>query len=379
MALRGDISLGDLLEAFRELEADESSRLAIARLLKLAPEGVEEAGRAQEDARERAPADDIGERFDEGRASAGGRLGRVMRRFWGKVRAPRGGGEEPEEETQPPTPEPAAAATRREEEADESQADEDFGPVVPSLLRMVGSDRGEVAQPKPGASPLPPDAARDGDARPALEPLLLPVWTRALLSGALSSRNDDGPLDVKKVVERVASGEPSARLPRRPRPTLARGVQVLVDRGETMLPFFEDQEGLEGEIKKVVGEGRAQILYFDGNPARKAGPGSRSGWKTYTEHHMPRAGTVVLLLTDLGVGRPLSPFARTGEREWVAFAERLRRRGCPLVAFVPYAPRRVPASLRRLVTVLQWDRSTSASSVHASVGKGHVSWERSAT
>jgi hypothetical protein len=169
----------------------------------------------------------------------------------------------------------------------------------------------------------------------------------------------------------VARGEVSLRLPRYPRPTLARGVQVLIDRNETMLPFFEDQSWLEGEVLKVVGLSCQQTLYFEGCPTRKAGYGSKRGWKDYLTHYLPRSGTVLLLLTDLGIGQPVSPYAPASEREWLDFAKRLRKHGCPLVALVPYASARWPAALQRWMTIIQWDRPTGASLIHTRVGKGH--------
>ncbi|HYH87180.1 MAG TPA: hypothetical protein VEX60_17140 [Pyrinomonadaceae bacterium] len=367
---RGEISLGDLLDAFTELKADEAARVAIARLLGFkAPAGPED----EEDAAAGATDADARSLGDDARAEA-------ARRVAGRGRAGRYEDDEddaePAEEEQPPGPD---AATQTEEDAGDVSQDgaapaleEDVGPVIPSRVRRVGDDKGGVQPLRPGASLLPA-AAGQGDAAPrAFEPLLLPLWTRAILSGALSSRSDDGPLDIKRVVEQVAAGEPSASLPRFARPTLARGVQVLVDRSETMLPFLEDQSWLEAEIQKVVGEGRAQILYFEGYPTRKAGRGGKRGWEPYMERHLPSSGTVVLLLTDLGVGYPPSTVAPAGAGEWLAFADRLRRRGCPIVAFVPYAPERCHPALHRLMTIIQWDRGTSASSIHARVGKGHA-------
>jgi hypothetical protein len=343
---RSDISLGDLLCAFRELEADEATKLAIARLLKLTPfasleeyrsgAGPDDSSAPDEDAQEEA-------RRKASRSGAG---------------------------RDDAAPAPAAAP---QPEAEELPADVGAGDSVPSRLEQIGDDKVRVPPPKTDASFLPKDAAPDGARPPAFEPLLFPIWTRAILSGALSTRRDDGPLDIRRVVEQVASGAAVAKeLPRLPRPTLARGIHVLVDRSETMSLFLEDQRWLEAEILKVVGPGRAQVLYFDGCPARKAGPGSRSRWKPYFDQHLPRRGTVLLLLTDLGVGRTVSLTAPVSTQEWVAFAERLRPHGCPLVALVPYSPERCPAELRRLMTIIRWDRTTSVATVHARVGKGHI-------
>jgi hypothetical protein len=68
----------------------------------------------------------------------------------------------------------------------------------------------------------------------------------------------------------------------------------------------------------------------------------------------------VVLLSDLGIGEPVHQFERALPAEWLRFAEQARRAGCPLVAIVPYEPRRWPASLRRLMAIIPWDRRTTA-------------------
>lgn len=77
-----------------------------------------------------------------------------------------------------------------------------------------------------------------------------------------------------------------------------------------------------------------------------------------------------MALTDLGV-----PAVRLRERqaspeEWVEFAKYVRSMGCPLVALVPYPRTRVPEAVHRYMTVLPWDRRTSASRVRSLVGMG---------
>src|SRR3712207_7269887 len=43
---------------------------------------------------------------------------------------------------------------------------------------------------------------------PPLEPLLEPAWTRAVLSGAVAAPGDDGPVDLREAVRRIARGAP---------------------------------------------------------------------------------------------------------------------------------------------------------------------------
>lgn len=212
----------------------------------------------------------------------------------------------------------------------------------------------------------------DTEAPPAVpipDPLFDPRWTRALLSGSLATFSETGPLDVLRLVRGVARGAPWRSVPRRPWPTLARGVQVLVDRGDAMLPFAADQDGLLEKLRLVVGKDLIDVLRFDGCPSRGAGAGPRRVWAPYFEHHRPRPGAAVLALTDLGIGgcglgtRPVRP------DEWRVFTEELHRSGCPLLAFVPYGRERWPAELTGLLKILPWDRTTSVRTVRRAIGK----------
>lgn len=211
----------------------------------------------------------------------------------------------------------------------------------------------------PGAAALPEP----------LDPLLVPLWARGILSGAVSTLSEAGPLDVERLVRGIARGTPWRRVPRQPWPTLARGALVLVDRSDAMLPFAADQAWLVEQIRAVAGRDRLRVLDFEGSPAWGAGTGSQDDWEEDFESWRPPAGTPVVALTDLGIGargygaRPVHPL------EWIAFAERLRRAGCPLLAFVPYAPERWPAGLDRAFHILPWDRGTSARTVRRALGK----------
>jgi hypothetical protein len=355
-----EISLGDLLRAFGELSPDDEDRFAIAKLLKLTPfvslEELKQGGGVP-----LKPARTV--TTEGGGAVAGGDAADDARSLASRIAARR--------ETIKLARAAAAQQVVVTLMSEEASPLSDDMPTLPSELVKV-TDAAAPVSPWGENVPVLPTANEQSASEPlGFEPLLVPTWTRALLSAAVARRVNDGPIDVKRVVELVARGEVTVNLPRYPRPTLARGVQVLVDRSETMLPFLEDQTWLEEQVQKVVGPGCLTTLYFEGCPTRRAGPGGKSGWKKYPTARQPKSGTVLLLLTDLGIGRPLWPGASAGEGEWLEFAAAIRKRACPVVALVPYGPARWPASLQKFMTIIQWDRPTSASFVHARVGKGH--------
>ena len=365
MGRTSNLSLGDLLLAAGKLEADEETILSIARLLKLAPTPVLKTPEGRDD----APRAEPGPAVAPGAGRVGGSdmaedVREVLSRIAAKRREARLAKKEQAQAQALQTTEALTGVVVSREPEEDRRA-------LPSALAKVAGGAAEVPQWAAEVAMLPKANERPAAQPPDFEPLLLPLWTRALLSGALARRAEDGPIDLERVVEMVARGEVTTRLPQLPRPTLARGVLLLIDRGETMLPFREDQEWLEEQVRRVAGLSFDRTLYFEGCPTRRAGPGGRSGWKQYPTPRTPKSGAVLLVLTDLGIGRPLWPGASAGEGEWGAFARAMRKRGCAVVAFVPYAPERWPAGLLKLMTIIQWDRPTSASLVHARVGKGH--------
>jgi len=206
-------------------------------------------------------------------------------------------------------------------------------------------------------------------AAPVREPLLEPLWARGILAASVATLSEAGSLDLERLVRGVACGMIWRRVPRQPSPTLSRGAVILVDRSDTLLPFAADQEQIVEQIRGVVGRDRLKVLSFEGSPSWGAGNGSPWEWEKDFERWRPPPGTPVLALTDLAIGkrsfgsRPVHPL------EWRDFAERLRRSGCPLVAFVPYAPERWPAGLERVLHILPWDRGTSVRTVRRALGK----------
>jgi hypothetical protein len=214
---------------------------------------------------------------------------------------------------------------------------------------------------------LPPASHPSMDIRLPFEPLLAPQSTRAILSLALSTRQEDGELDINRIIEHIVSGQPLTRIPRQPLRTLRVGIQLLLDRGQGLMPFARDQEHLLENILNVVGRDRVQQLRFADSPLWGCGPESRFTWGRYAP---PTPGTPVVLLTDLGIAGRRDPTIGAPEDEWLEFAARVRAANCPLLAIIPYVDwRRWPTRLRRVMTILAWDRSTTVSKVRNTIGR----------
>jgi len=192
--------------------------------------------------------------------------------------------------------------------------------------------------------------------------LFRPLQERSILSVALATYTEDGPLDSDRLIEAIARGEVLQKIFRIAWPTLRRGIQLLIDRSDAMMPFAEDQEQLLHAIQLVAGIDKTAVMGFAGSPKRGTGEGPITDWKTYQS---PPPGTLVVLISDLGIGRGRSLGERADVSEWHAFALDVRRAGCRLVAFVPYAQHRWSTELQPLLTMIPWDRSTTANTIRS--------------
>ena len=195
---------------------------------------------------------------------------------------------------------------------------------------------------------------------PTLDPLFNPDWTRTLLQAALSVTDEHGPVDVARAVKRLGQAEPLKSYPRLPRLRLADGVNVLVDVNETMRPFAQDQYQILSNIRRVMSAQLVSELYFTACPSR--GVGGPGEWPL-REYAPSRPGAPVVILTDLGASLKDFDIEHASPKEWLGFAESVRRAGCSLVALVPYPLARVHNSLRAAMTVITWDRATTTAAV----------------
>jgi hypothetical protein len=200
-----------------------------------------------------------------------------------------------------------------------------------------------------GPDPLPPS-------------LFTPRWERSLLTTALATADDQGPLDIDRLVQVLAQARPVTALPRQIVPTLRRGVQVALDVGTAMTPLLRDQAELLAALRVVIGGDRLEVIRFIGTPLLHWAPSSQP-WseKPYAP---PAAGTPVLLITDLGIGKaPATASESAGPDAWSEFARHLERAGCPAVALVPHGPKRWPPSQGRRMALMHWDHRTTVGRV----------------
>ena len=221
-----------------------------------------------------------------------------------------------------------------------------YEPTIPAWLRKAS----------PLTSPAP---VRGKSAEPPS--LFDPRWNKNILATMLSTLQIDGRLDIVRLVVAIATRTWPTVLPRLAR-YAPRGVQVLVDVAEGMAPFAADQRQVLQTLSRLLGADRVTRLEVLGSPLDRVSSSPDEDWHPYGEAQLPPPGTPVLALTDLGIGRP--PVSRRGTTsEWRRFADRLSSRGSPVIALIPYAERRCPPQLKRVMRVVAWDRLTTVGTV----------------
>lgn len=233
-----------------------------------------------------------------------------------------------------------------------AEAESEFYPSTIESHAEEGAAFFRIAAP---SQPLVLSASERDEPRPELQPLLRPQSKRAILSAALSTDIPAG-IDIRRTIALLVRREPLDRLPMRTRRSARRGVQLLLDKGSGMTPFLADQAAMTGWIQAVAGAQRVQVESFIGSPRQ----GVLDGFNERRKHSFPSPGTPIVLLSDLGIGRPPALDDAAPVDEWLAFAQAARQAQCPVLAFVPYAPGRWPRRLRRVMTMLQWDRALTA-------------------
>ena len=100
---------------------------------------------------------------------------------------------------------------------------------------------------------------------PAFESLLAARDALALLRLAASMPTPGDRLDVPRITAGLARARPLSALPRLRVPSLALGARILVDVGEPMQPFWDDQQELAGRVRHLLRDS-ADVRYVGDLP-----------------------------------------------------------------------------------------------------------------
>jgi hypothetical protein len=210
------------------------------------------------------------------------------------------------------------------------------------------------------APALPAEEAAHQTWRPTRTALFQRQWVRHILSAVAAVPIEEGTIDEPRLIESVSRLRPVDRLPRRKRPTLRRGLHVLLDKGRAMMPFAYDAQEIVTQLRSVVGRDSMAFAAFEETPLSDVvSPRLRRRvpWRP------PASGTPILVISDLGLTQRYGDVRGAAESEWLEFAAVCRASGCPITALVPRGEADWPPVLRRAFTILPWDRSTTVSVV----------------
>jgi hypothetical protein len=194
-------------------------------------------------------------------------------------------------------------------------------------------------------------AASQPEQQVAFEPLI-PPHTAAGVIAAMLATPRDGALDTARAVRVIARRKPLRRLPRRARPTLARGAVVLTDTGDGLTPFAPDVAYVHDMVSAILGPSRVKVGWFTND--------LHSGvW--LDDKLIPietlDPNTPVVILTDLGLidTRTRTRCATLADIEGIAahLADDVHA-----VALVPVPRDNLEAS--RFVAVVPWERPNLA-------------------
>lgn len=226
-------------------------------------------------------------------------------------------------------------------------------PAVPDSPNDALVERSSTAASYPkwydDARELP--SVPDGDdTPPPVESLLTPGWERSVLTAALAGVVWSSELDVEAIVERTARLVALEPLPRLRRRSLRAGAHLIIDLGDSMQPFFQDAQRLARAAALLLARERLHLVAVRTAPS-------------VTTISLQPVGVPVVIVSNFGIISRRTAALVPTVGKWTELATELRRRGRHAIALSPLDPAIVPASLRRVLPVVAWDRITGAAQV----------------
>ncbi|HKM56074.1 MAG TPA: hypothetical protein VJY33_21890, partial [Isosphaeraceae bacterium] len=156
-------------------------------------------------------------------------------------------------------------------------------------------------------------------------------------------------LDLDQVVERLSRAELISRLPHRSVKRWGQEIQVIVDRSRRLIPYWQDQELMLADLKRVYRAVSFQVaILADGaeQPSLLL-PAGEPGL-----YRMPEPGANVIVLGDLGC---LDQSSADLWRWWLHWGLRLRANENHTLAVVPCHVDRCPAKLSDAWKIIPWE------------------------
>lgn len=196
---------------------------------------------------------------------------------------------------------------------------------------------------------------------PKYQPLLRDEWFRGLMSAMLATPRASKDIDWRVLKKRLANGQPLDRLPWRQQSTLERGVQLYLDRSDSMQPFWHDEKELINRLQRLLGSRNVQVRWLEIDPW--VSTGSRLKWHSPPPSQLP-IETPLLIVSDFGIGEKLFGEGVMGLEPWLPLLDLAKNHNCPVIALVPTPESFWPNKLKQLIpNAFVWDHDTSIQSV----------------
>jgi hypothetical protein len=203
------------------------------------------------------------------------------------------------------------------------------------------------------AAEIRPASFAAGTDRPDFQPLFLDRWFQGIFSAVLGVKVLSSEIDFRKLERYVIEEEFFTQLPFKTRTKLVKGVYVLLDRSESMQPFWRDQAELIERLHRMLGAALVQFSWFEYDANSR-----RIVWRKPRQF---RIETPVLLVTDFGRGKAPAGAQTMDWEPWQRLIlEPAQSSRSPVFALIPAAKRFWPATVDRFIDcALLWDRETS--------------------
>lgn len=214
--------------------------------------------------------------------------------------------------------------------------------------------------------PLAVADVRAHPTRPPYRPLFLERRWRALARSMFATYVPTSKIDLRVVMRHVRSGRPLEFLPLLLQPSLRRGVVLILDRSQSMQPFWRDETELVERCRKVVGAPGVRSYLVETDPWSDAGP--RLRWLQPEPEHFD-ARTPVVIVSDFELGRELTPRSAL-LAPWLPLLERARSAGTPVLALIPVNRTLWPMPLTEAIAnAIVWDNDTTTGAVRRTLGR----------
>jgi hypothetical protein len=175
----------------------------------------------------------------------------------------------------------------------------------------------------------------------------------------LATSTTTSQVDVQIVARHFATGRPIDRLPWRLKRTLRRGVVLILDRSESMQPFWRDERELVARCAHVVGPGVTACWV---ETDEWSDEGARLRWLQKEPDGFASRRPVVIV-SDFELAREMTP-RWPFLAPWRPLIDRVRAAGAPLRALVPVSRTLWPAALlEELPNAIEWDYDTTINTI----------------